>query len=306
MKEYADLLLRSMVARDPGLLPLAGRYAATENSVAASLNMMSAWRTVTGIKAMGQCIVDRPAGVLLLTANLDEGGSSTFFCARLKVAADELTELEMYNVRSRSDSGFMLLADEVGAYPEGWTSAIPAGGRATREELYELGRALFDASRPAPESSPDCVLMENGGVVLEDPYYLDLLMTGQTQDRPAGGKVPIPAGLGPTRPSDPDARVVAVDEEQGVVVAVGLVPGFVSPYVIPGTTESCFVPDSMIEMHRRTLDPAMFAGRHVLVEMPAVAVTVQMVRMHSAKVQGIHLIHNLQGPGGGTPWVAKG
>ena len=48
MKKYADLLLESMVAHDPSVLPLAARYAATENSVAGSLNMMSAWRTVTG------------------------------------------------------------------------------------------------------------------------------------------------------------------------------------------------------------------------------------------------------------------
>lgn len=38
MREYADLLLSSMVARDPSILPLADRYAATENSVAGSLN----------------------------------------------------------------------------------------------------------------------------------------------------------------------------------------------------------------------------------------------------------------------------
>ena len=52
-------------------------------------------------------------------------------------------------------------------------------------------------------------------------------------------------------------------------------------------TESCFVPAAMIEMHNRTLRPEMFAGRNLLFEMPAVSVTCQ-----------------LQGPGGGTPWVA--
>jgi hypothetical protein len=50
----------------------------------------------------------------------------------------------------------------------------------------------------------------------------------------------------------------------------------------------------------------MFEGRRVLVEMPAVAVTVQMLRFHSGKIQGLQMIHNLQGPGGGTPWVKAG
>jgi len=60
----------------------------------------------------------------------------------------------------------------------------------------------------------------------------------------------------------------------------------------------------MIILHHRTLDEETFPGRQVLMEMPAVAVTVQLVRYHSDKFQGLHLFHNLQGPGGGTPWVA--
>src|SRR4030067_638017 len=89
MKEYADLLLSSMVAHDPSMLPLADRYAATENSVAGSLNMMSFWRTVTGVKQMGQFLVDPVAGQLLVTANLDEGGASTVFCGRLKIEGEK-------------------------------------------------------------------------------------------------------------------------------------------------------------------------------------------------------------------------
>jgi len=305
MKEYADLLLESMVAHDPSMLPLADRYAATENSVAGSLNMMSAWRTVTGVAKVGQYIVDEPAGQLLVTAGLDEGGSPTAFWARLKVMDGKLTELEMYNARSRADTGFMMLIDEMGAFPEGWTSPIPKGQRATREELLELGAAIFDGGKPAPEADPGCILMETGGVVLEDPSYLERLFGGNAPTADSTERVPIVAGLGPGRPSDPRARVVVVDEEQGIVVAIGVIPGFVSPYVVPDATESCFVPAEMIAMHHRTLDEEMFAGRRVLREMPAVAVTVQLVRYHSGKLQGLQLFHNLQGPGGGTPWVAE-
>ena len=98
LKTYADLLLDSMIARDPGMLPLADRYAATENSIAASLNMMTGWRTVTGVKQRGQCFCDEPAGQLFFTACLDEAGVSTAFWARLKVENEKLTELEMYCV----------------------------------------------------------------------------------------------------------------------------------------------------------------------------------------------------------------
>jgi hypothetical protein len=56
-------------------------------------------------------------------------------------------------------------------------------------------------------------------------------------------------------------------------------------------------------MHYRTLDPELFKNRQVLVEMPAVAITVELVRFHSGKIQGLQMFSNLQGPGGGTPWV---
>jgi hypothetical protein len=303
MKEYADLLLSSMVAHDPSSLPLADRYAATENSVAGSLNMMSAWRTVTGVNQVGQYVIDKPAGQVFVTANIDEGGSPTMFWARLAIVDQKLTELEMYNGRCRADTGFMMLADEVGTFPSGWTSPIPPGQAPNREELLQLGQAIFDARLPAPEASPQCLLMEAGGVVLEDPEYLDALFGGEPKAGGSAERVSIPAGLGPGRPSDPNARVAVIDEEQGVVVAIGVVPGFVSPYVVRNATESCFVPAEMMHMHLRTLKPESFKDRKVLVEMPAVAVTVEVVRMHSGKIQGLQMFHNLQGPGGGTPWV---
>ena len=64
------------------------------------------------------------------------------------------------------------------------------------------------------------------------------------------------------------------------------------------------MPTEMMHMHLRTLDPKLFKDRQVLVEMPAVAVTAEIVRLHSGKLQGLQMFHNLQGPGGGTPWVS--
>jgi hypothetical protein len=37
--------------------------------------------------------------------------------------------------------------------------------------------------------------------------------------------------------------------------------------------------------------------------MPAVAVNCQLVRLHSGKIQGLHLFNKLTSVGGGTPWV---
>jgi hypothetical protein len=45
-----------------------------------------------------------------------------------------------------------------------------------------------------------------------------------------------------------------VDEENGVVISGGIVQGYVCPYVVEKETGSCFVPEGMIEQHRRTLN----------------------------------------------------
>lgn len=55
---------------------LASRYAATENSVAGSLNMMTGWRTVKGV-TVGQYVIDEPRRTVFFTASVDEGGTAS-------------------------------------------------------------------------------------------------------------------------------------------------------------------------------------------------------------------------------------
>jgi len=302
MKHYADLLFKSMIAQDISILPLADTYKATENSEPAAVQLMNCWRTVTGLNFVGQYIVDKKAGQILVTANLDESGKPTVFFGRLKVENEKITELELYVDRSRSDSGFVYLPEEMNKLPKGWTSPIPEGGRATREELLAVGRSIFGSATEDYPASEDCILMEIGGIVYEDPEYLKDLMNGSDEVAATKEPVTIPAGLMPGRPQDPNARVEVIDEEQGIVASFGNVDGFVAPYVVANETGTCFVPAAMIEMHRRTVKPELFKGRKVMQEMPATGSTVEIVRFHSGKLQGMHRYVNLQGPGAKSPW----
>ncbi|HHV12020.1 MAG TPA: hypothetical protein GXX75_17240 [Clostridiales bacterium] len=303
MKKYVDILFKSMIEHDPSILPLAGTYAATENSQAAALANMNCWRTVTGLNCIGQLYADQVEGQIFVTANLDESGSPTIFFGRLKIENELISELELNIIRSRADSGFVYLPDEMDKLPRGWTSEIPEGGKATRAELLELGKAIFDESGPVQyEPSEDCILMEIGGIVYEDPDYLQTLSNSGEEAQGSKELVTIPGGLWPGRPQDPNARVILVDEENGVVISVGVVQGYVCPYVVEKENGSCFVPACMIEKHRKTLDPEMFTGKSVIKEMPACASTVEMVRFHSGKIQGMHRYIHLQGPGATSPW----
>jgi hypothetical protein len=311
MKEFADQVLKSMVAHNPSILPLAKSYAATENSQPSSLNMMSLWRTVTGIKQTGQYIIDSQSGQIFFTAVVDESGMPSIFMGRLKVENSSISELELYINRSRADSGFLFQTESLGKIPDSWTAPIPQGKKATREELLAVGRAIFDTSLRAPEVCSDCIFMEMGGIVYEDPDYLKAVDPyGNTkEEKPVAKKlVTIPCGLIPTRPGDPNARVAVIDEEQGIVISFGTVNGMVSPYLLKTVTETCFVPDSMIAQHReylKSLNPADLKDRNILREMPASVNTIEMIRFHSNQIQGMHRLMNLQGPGAGSPWVSK-
>lgn len=311
MKGFADQVLKSMIDHNPSVLPLAKSYTATENSQPSSLNMMSLWRTITSVKQIGQYIIDSQSGQIFFTAVVDESGMPSIFMGRLKIENHVISELELYINRSRSDSGFLFQPESISNLPDSWTSTIPQGKKATREQLLSVGRAIFDTSLPAPEVCSDCIFMEMGGIVYEDPDYLKAVDPyGNTkEEKPAAKKlVTIPCGLIPTRPGDPNARVAVIDEEQGIVISFGVVSGMVSPYLLKTVTETCFVPDSMIAQHReylKGLNTKDLKDRNILKEMPASVNTIEMIRFYSNQIQGMHRLMNLQGPGAGSPWVIK-
>lgn len=310
LKGIADRVFESMVDGDPAGLPLSRSYAATENSQPAAIPMMSPWRTAIGITQVGQYIIDPQAGQIFFTASLDENGVPALLMARLKVEDHRISELELYINRSRADSGFLFQPEALANPLNAWTEPVPKDQRATREELLKVGKAIFDTGIPVPESAQACVLMEMGGMVYEDPDYLPAVMDVDQEFRDLTGKerITIPCGLIPNRPTDPDARVEVIDEEQGIVVSFAIVHGYVSPYLVTGATESCFVPDTMIKDHRsylKALDSKVIQSRKVLREMPASVATVEVVRFHSNRIQGMHRYMNLQGPGAVSPWVSK-
>lgn len=304
MKQYVDLVLKSMAEKDPGLLPLADRYRATENSIPGALNMLTAWRLVSRVNALGPVVADEELGNIVMTANLEIGGAPATFWARIAVADDRITELELFHAKSRGEGGYVMLAEEIGNEPAVWKSAIPESGRATREELLALGRAIFiDTAAPTPPEGDDCVVMEQGGVVHEFAEFHDLLMGVDTGPHAPEDTVVMPYGLAPFRPSDPKARVVAADVEQGLVVTIGMVPGYILPTVTSAANISAFVPASMREMHARSVLPKWLEGRSVIDEIEVMCVSMHVLRMFDGKLQASEMFNSLTGAGARSVWV---
>lgn len=307
----ADQLLNAMAAHDPSHLPLGQTYRATENSIPAALGMMTAWRTVTGVKGR-YYVIDPASHQLFLMASVAEGANDTFLYGRIKVAGRQLSEVELFENRSRGQGGFQYGAEGPANLPAEWTSPVGPERLPTRAALLAAGRAVFDDRLDSPPASPDCVLMENGKVVAEHPEVAQAV-SDASQAHKAGkafrpnpdGTIPIPCGAPKPRPTDPAARTEIVDELQGLVVSQGVVSGVVEPYLATSPTESAFVPDQILGPYAAMLEkqragpphgPAVSAAR-------ATAAAAEVHRIYDGKLQGQMLLVNLGAPGGRSPWI---
>ena len=311
LQDFADKLLNSMAAHDPTALPLARTYAATENSVPAALDMMVIWRTATAAKSH-YYVIDPESAQVFMIAAIAEGPSDALLFGRIKVQEGrEISEVELYTNRSRGQGGFQFDGDGPAHFPAAWTQPIAPERRASRAELLQAGRSIFDTGIPAPPAAPGCVIMENGKVVAENPEVLKHIGPTDDASKPAlpanpDGTVPVPCGNPPERPTDKHARTTIIDEEQGVVVSFAVVHGVTQPYVVTNPTESAFVPDSLLKPYVDMLGKQQRSGRYnapALRPMPATGVTAEVHRIYDGKLQGLQLLVNLGAPGSHSPWI---
>lgn len=148
-----------------------------------------------------------------------------------------------------------------------------------------------------------------GGRVVEDPEALKTLMPGDNlaTDRPLKHGVSVPCTF-EHRPEAKGARIL-VDEESGIVVSFGVVPGIVYPSFIEKGSESTFVPTEIKEGFENlpvkmrdpnTADSKPFVP--VLKKMESTMAVAEMTRFYDGKVQGVQRYMNMQPVGGDSPW----
>ena len=309
LSRLADELLDSMVAKKPEAAPLADQYISTENGRPAALPMIVQWRTVTAVNDR-YYVIDAVTQQLFLISSINESGSKSLMFGRLKAEDGKLSEIELYTDRSRSDGGFMFDPNGLSNYPQAWLTDIPADQRATRKELLEAGLSIFDTAHISPPGAHECVLMENGRIVGEDPEVLQGLMPDadiSTFVRNPDGTVAIPCGGdNPERPTDPKARTNIIDEEKGIVISMAIVEGIVYPYLATDPTESAFVPVAMLAPYQNVLKAQREAAASNAPEvksMPANELVAQLHRIYDGKLQGMMMLQYAMPPGAGSIWV---
>jgi hypothetical protein len=207
-------LLYSLVEHDVSGLPVADTLRVAEDAVEKPLAQVGLVRTVTGLRGFRQDIVDERAGVASALVVVEESGAPVLLVVRVKVVADELTEIELVATRSREE-GLIFNLEGLSAPSAGMSYAPRPAQLASRQEAIEaalhypegLNAAQTFAAVNAP-FAPDAYRLENGQVMAGP----DCTFAPGCQDI-ATQSLAIFERLG-----DVQTRVIAVDERMGIVL----------------------------------------------------------------------------------------
>jgi len=314
LESVATTVLNSLPRHDAGAVPLSQDYMATENNVPQAIAMMNLWRTVTAVKET-YLATDAQTGNVFVIATVAEGATESLLFGRLKIGEDaKVSEIELYVDRSRGDAGFQygLRAPGMMAFPTtgGWLAPVPAGKKASRDELLAAGKSIFDRDVQSPPISENCVMMENGQRSNENPDVLKYLLPSDADmskvQKDSYGMDIVPCAAPPERPTDKNARVTVVDEEKGIVIASAIMSGEDQPYLVENPTTSAFVPNDIMQPYLDVLKAQDATGKFTQPRVrswPVTASVTELYRYYDGKIQGMLLLFNMEPYGSTSPWV---
>jgi hypothetical protein len=206
-------LLHALVKHDVSGLPVAATLRVTEDAVEKPLARVGLVNTVTRLRGFRQDVIDERAGVAGAHVMVEEAGAPVMLVVRVKVVADQLTEIELVATRSRAE-GLIFNIDGLSA-PSGEMNYAPRPGQlATRDAAIKaamhypegLNAAKTFAAVNAP-FAPAAYRHENGQVMAgPDCKFAPGCQNISTQS------LAIFERLG-----DVQTRVIAADERMGIV-----------------------------------------------------------------------------------------
>lgn len=305
MEKNIEQLIAAIENHDAESLPTASVYVATENGVPGALRHMQTFNCFDKVECIGTKVMDRTENRFFLAMNVLQGKYPTLLTVRVQLKDDLMSEIELDIIRSRKDTGFWYAPQDMDGLLETFDEVVPEEKRLSREELEYIGHAVldnaYDGSKYGREDS--CLLMEAGGIVYENTGYAKLINPHAKDFFPdEDTRVPIPIGIAPNRPTGENIRILAIDEERGLVAAYFDVDGIVSPYIVSDETSTCFVPLSMIEGHYQSLKPEFFEGKSVCKEMRATGATINIVKMVGNNVALLMQDTSMRPYGARTAW----
>jgi hypothetical protein len=213
LRSKVTQVLYALVKHDIKGLPVASNVRVTEDAVEKPLDRVGLVTSVTALRGFRQDFIDERAGVVGAHVMVEESGAPVMLVVRLKVVANQLTEIELVPTRSRTE-GLIFNIDGLKAASEMMNYAPRPEQLPTREEALRiamkypegltLAKTFADVNLPY---APKAYRFENGQI-----------MAGPDCKFQAGCQNIATQSLSIfERLGDPMVRVVAVDERMGIV-----------------------------------------------------------------------------------------
>ena len=213
LRSKVTQLLYALVKHDVSTLPVATTLRVTEDAVDKSLAKVGLVNSVTALRGYRQDIIDEHAGVAGAHVLVEESGAPVMLVVRVKIVADQLTEIEFVATRSRAE-GLIFNIDGLKA-PSAVTHYAPRAAQlASRDEALKaalhypagLNAAKTFAAVNAPFSA-EAYRFENGA---------QMAGPGCTFN-PGCANISTQSLAIFERLGDVQTRVIAVDERMGIV-----------------------------------------------------------------------------------------
>jgi hypothetical protein len=165
LQKMLDTFLTAVFKHDPGAVPLADDYFATENT-AQTAKGAGAWKSVTGYGDLQRRFFDPVNGSAAFLGILKKDGHDQITSVRIKVDGGKVSEAEwIFGTQGPGGRGE---ANPPGLlkYPPP-TGLLPAAARSPRFVMISLPNDYFQAVTEHDGSwvpnSADCIRIENGG-----------------------------------------------------------------------------------------------------------------------------------------------
>jgi hypothetical protein len=201
--------LDAMIAHKPDLLPVAANARFTEDCREMKLGE-GLWKSISRLRDYRRDILDVREGVAVSFLVVEEGDSPVLFVMRLKIVDKEMTEIETMAVRNREE-GMLFSPQNLQTITETMGYMPDKTERNSREEAirmaetYPAGLKIGSFVKVDSPMAPNAYRYENGQLMAGPGCtFFQGCENMKTQMIPTLSKI--------------THRVVAVDEELGVVV----------------------------------------------------------------------------------------
>lgn len=203
--------LHALLRHDTASLPVAQNLRVTEDSVEKELDKVGLVRSVTRLRGYRQDFLDEREGIAGTHVVIEESGAPALLVVRLKVAGQQISEIETITTRSRAEgslfniSGLDTPSEAMGKVPR--LNQLPTREEAIRiAQLYPAGLDAGSFVTSGVPFTPEAFRLENGTFMAgpqctRTPDCANIKT--QPVSNPLRGKI--------------DTRVVAFDERLGIV-----------------------------------------------------------------------------------------